>query len=57
MKKGPKDTWYKVTKSEPRTYDKHEILISGLLGTRQDVTAFAEGAFETFDLASQEVPD
>ncbi len=53
----PKNIWYKITKSEPSTYDTHEICVEGKLGTKHDVTAYAEGAYETFDLASQDIPD
>lgn len=56
-KKGLKNTWYQVTREEPRTYDTHEVLVSGLLGTRKDIAAYAEGSFQTFDLAAQEIPD
>lgn len=57
LQQRPKNTWYKVTKSEPRTYDTHEVCVEGTLGTKQDVTAYAEGAYESFDLASMDIPD
>ncbi|HWQ65707.1 MAG TPA: hypothetical protein VN372_02435 [Methanospirillum sp.] len=57
LEKSPKNTSYEITRREPRTYKESTILIDGCLGTKNNITAYAEGMFATFDLASQEIPD
>ena len=56
-KKTPKNTLYKITNSEPRNYDTHEVMSQGLLGDKKGTLAFAEGAYDTFDLAARDIPD
>lgn len=57
LERGPKNTWYKISNAAPRNTKTQEVLTDGFLGITKDVEAYAEGEFETFDLASQQIPD
>ncbi len=55
--RGPKNTWYKISSTPPRNVQTKEVLTEGLLGSVKGVESYGMGSFETFELASQQVPD